>query len=156
MRRELPAHPHIDHLKKQAKDLLDGHRSAQREALERIIAHLPAFARLSLPDAAKAPFALHDAQSTVAREYGFASWNDLREEVERRASRAVPDSLLRALIGRPMPPEVTEALASVWSERGRDEPAPPADVVDVPLLAFRDAMLTPGAVAPINVARPSS
>ena len=82
MRHELPAHPHIDHLKKQAKDLLDGHKSAEREALERIVVHLPAFARLSVEEAAKAPFALHDAQSTVAREHGFASWNELREEVE--------------------------------------------------------------------------
>lgn len=156
MRHDLPAHPHIDHLKKQAKDLLEGHKSAQREALERIIAHLPAFARLSVEEAAKASFALHDAQSAVAREYGFASWNELREEVERRASRAVPDSVLRSLAGRPLPLEVRDALSNVWSERGRDEPEPPAGPVRLPLLAFRGAMLTPGAVAPINVARPSS
>jgi hypothetical protein len=28
--------------------------------------------------------ALHDAQSVIAREHGFASWNALREEVEAR------------------------------------------------------------------------
>lgn len=153
MRRELPSHPHIEHLKKQAKDLVDGHRRAEAEALDRIIRHLPAFARLSPDEAARAPFALHDAQSTIAREYGFASWSDLRAEVQRRASPAVPDSLLRAMAGRPLPGDVTAALQEAWDARG---PALAPSRASLPLLALRDALLTPGAVAPIRVARPAS
>src|SRR4029078_10402587 len=29
--------------------------------------------------------ALHDAQSVIAREFGFKSWNELREQIEERA-----------------------------------------------------------------------
>ncbi len=52
--KQLPPRPNLDQLKRQAKELLR---------------------------AGKAP-ALHDAQTMIAREYGFASWNKLRERVE--------------------------------------------------------------------------
>ncbi|HLK35962.1 MAG TPA: LON peptidase substrate-binding domain-containing protein, partial [Polyangiaceae bacterium] len=153
MRRELPTHPHIDHLKKQAKDLLDAHKRGDGEALARIVASLPAFSGRSHAAAVRAPFALHDAQSTIAREYGFASWNDLRLEVERRASEPVPGEFIRSLAGRPLPAEVTAALAAAWEARYE---APQDLPEELPLIAFRDALLTPGAVAPIAVARSSS
>src|SRR5438874_940736 len=51
--KQLPPRPNLDQLKHQAKEL---QRSAQ--------------------------IALHDAQTMIAREYGFASWNKLREHVE--------------------------------------------------------------------------
>jgi hypothetical protein len=155
MRRELPNHPHIDHLKKQAKDLLEAHQRGEVEALERIVLFLPAFARLSPEEAARAPFALHDAQSTLAREYGFPSWKDLRAEVERRGSSAVPDAVLRALMGKPLPAAVTAAISAAWEGRGASVPPPEGRVV-LPLVAMRGAMLSPGAVAPIHVARASS
>lgn len=155
MRRELPAHPHIDHLKKQAKDLLDAHGRGDAEALARIVTSLPSFKGRSVDEARAMAFALHDAQSTIAREYGFPSWNDLRLEVERRANPAVPDGLLRALAGQPLPPAVTAALADTWAARGQAPDLSP-ESQRIPLLAFRNALLTPGAVAPINVARTSS
>src|SRR6185503_3057190 len=43
-----------------------------------------ALASKSLDEIAAAEVALHDAQSVVAREHGFVSWNALREEVESR------------------------------------------------------------------------
>src|SRR6266700_1738677 len=52
--KQLPPRPNLDQLKRQAKELLQ---------------------------AGKAP-ALHDAQTLIAREYGFASWNKLRDHVE--------------------------------------------------------------------------
>ncbi len=52
-------------------------------ALQRF-ADLPAFANRSPPTAPVTDLALHDAQSVIAREHGFASWNALREEVEAR------------------------------------------------------------------------
>jgi hypothetical protein len=58
MSRELPRRPSLDHLKKQAKELL-------RER------------RLRQPDAA-----LADAQHALAREYGFDSWPQLKRHVE--------------------------------------------------------------------------
>lgn len=64
MSRELPRRPSLDHLKKQAKELLHGLRQTR-------------------PDAA-----LTDAQHMLAREYGFASWPKLKAHVE--AAAAVP------------------------------------------------------------------
>jgi ankyrin repeat protein len=77
---QLPERPSLGQLRRQAKDLLRAVRQHDAAALTR--AHsLPAF--ISQPDdKVIAAFALHDAQSVVAREHGFVSWNDLRENVE--------------------------------------------------------------------------
>jgi hypothetical protein len=81
--RELPARPNLDNLKKQAKSLLDAVRRRDPDALGRLGA-LPSLSGKPLDEIASADVALHDAQSVIAREYGFASWNALREEVESR------------------------------------------------------------------------
>lgn len=70
--RQLPDRPNLDQLKRQAKDLLHAARAQDADALARF--------RI-LPANVRTP-ALHDAQSVIAREHGFASWNDLREHVE--------------------------------------------------------------------------
>jgi len=81
--RELPARPNLDNLKKQAKSLLDAAKARDRDALRRFTV-LPSLAQTP-PDAVDASqLALHDAQSAIAREHGFPSWNALREEVESR------------------------------------------------------------------------
>jgi glyoxalase superfamily protein len=64
MSRYLPPHPHLDHLKKQAKELLHELR-LQNPALK-----------------------LADAQHAIAREYGFASWPKLKSHVESLAQSA--------------------------------------------------------------------
>lgn len=58
--RQLPERPNLDQLKRQAKELLRERRAE---------------------DPARA-FALHDAQFALAREYGFPSWNALRDHIE--------------------------------------------------------------------------
>ena len=58
MSRQLPPRPNLEHLRKQAKDLLD--RPQQQDASR----------------------CLADAQHTLAREYGFASWPQLKAHVE--------------------------------------------------------------------------
>lgn len=58
MSRQLPSHPNLEHLRKQAKDLL--HELQQQD---------PALK-------------LSDAQHAIAREYGFASWPKLKVHVE--------------------------------------------------------------------------
>ena len=78
--KQLPERPNLEQLKRQAKDLLHSVRRRDAAALERARA-LPAFASHS-DEAVVRAFALHDAQSLVAREHGFDSWNDLREQVE--------------------------------------------------------------------------
>ena len=75
----LPAKPDLDHLKKQAKQLLRDVRAQQGEALQTIVAFHPRPAEFSN---------LRDAQLAVARRYGYADWEQLREEVELRQLRS--------------------------------------------------------------------
>jgi Ankyrin repeats (3 copies) len=84
----LPARPHLDHLKKQAKGLLDDFRRKDRDALERIRLVLPAATKLDHAAIAQMELRLHDAQSCIAREYGFASWAYLKEYVALAAVNA--------------------------------------------------------------------
>jgi len=81
--RELPAHPNLEQLKKQAKSLLAEAKARDKEALGRF-AVLPSLSGRTLEQIGATDLALHDAQSVVAREHGFTSWNTLREEVEAR------------------------------------------------------------------------
>lgn len=75
----LPAKPDLDHLKKQAKQLLRDVRAQQGEALQTIIAFHPRPAEFST---------LRDAQLAVARRYGYPDWEQLRDEVELRQLRS--------------------------------------------------------------------
>ena len=81
--RELPARPNLEQLKKQAKSLLDAAKARDPEALRRF-AILPSLSGKSAGEIAASDLALHDAQSAIAREHGFPSWNALRDEVESR------------------------------------------------------------------------
>jgi Glyoxalase superfamily protein len=64
MSRQLPAYPSLEHLKKQAKDLLP---ALQRENPDRKLA---------------------DAQHAIARMYGFGNWAQLKAHVESLARPA--------------------------------------------------------------------
>jgi hypothetical protein len=74
--RDLPAHPSLDSLRKQAKRLARDVAAGSSDAMARVRAQLPdRGARLSS----------RDAQLVIAREYGFAGWADLTAEVQRRS-----------------------------------------------------------------------
>ena len=77
----LPDSPDLDQLRKQAKDLLRAARAGDHTASTRFRI-LPSLANASDDELARAPLALHDAQSAIAREHGFPSWNALRDRVE--------------------------------------------------------------------------
>jgi ankyrin repeat protein len=79
--RPLPDRPDLDQLRRQAKDLLRDARAADRTALMRFRV-LPSLQHASDDELARTSLALHDAQSVIAREHGFPSWNALRERVE--------------------------------------------------------------------------
>jgi Ankyrin repeats (3 copies)/Ankyrin repeats (many copies) len=79
----LPDRPNLEQLKKQAKTLLHAAQAHDPAALQRFQV-LPALERKSLDELSAYGLALHDAQSVIAREHGFESWNALREEVEAR------------------------------------------------------------------------
>jgi hypothetical protein len=81
----LPANPNLDHLKKQAKDLLRQYRNGDAPAVARLSSNLPALSNRSPDEVRDAQLALHDAQSCIAREYGFVSWPELVAFVEARS-----------------------------------------------------------------------
>jgi ankyrin repeat protein len=91
--KNLPARPHLDHLKKQAKRLLEDVRHGVPDALERVRVALPAAARLDHAAIAAMELRLHDAQSCIAREYGFGSWSQLKDYVALQAASV--DTLAR-------------------------------------------------------------
>ena len=81
----LPDRPNSIHLKKQAKDLLRAYRSGDPDAIAGFGRALPSARNLSPDDIVSRAFRLHDAQSCIAREYGFASWDDLTTHVEAQS-----------------------------------------------------------------------
>ena len=93
----LPPSPDLEHLKKQARRLLRDARDGASDALERFIASLPAARGLPLASLAQRPLKLHDAQSVIAREYGFRSWSDLRQAAA--FARAEAGERLRIWLG---------------------------------------------------------
>lgn len=117
----LPDNPNLDHLRRQAKDLLAGLRDSD-------------------PDAS-----LADAQLSLAEQYGFRTWADLKAEVDRmRGPLDVAEpALARQIAARFGLGEVTGALRAVsrpdeigrrWSletDRGRWAPRTVDDVYPV-------------------------
>lgn len=88
MSKQLPDRPNLDHLRKQAKDLLLAYRNRDPNALQRFAA-LPTKPELA---------SLHDAQAVVAREYGFESWTKLVRHVEGvRADEGITDEVVEHL-----------------------------------------------------------
>ena len=88
-RRELPARPDLDHLKREAKALLKSFDSGDTGAIERVHDIL----------GARAAIKLTEAQRVIAREYGFENWAALRAHVltSRGAADAV-DAFLNAIM----------------------------------------------------------
>ncbi len=109
----LPDRANIDHLRKQAKALLRAYRAGDPDAVARFGRALPAAAGSSSATIASSGYRLHDAQSCLAREYGFASWANLTSYVDARSASGDGATRLRrwlALVyagdvtGRPGPP----------------------------------------------------
>jgi hypothetical protein len=74
----LPPRPNLDHLKKQARDLLNALRSGDSDARALLKQHLPEFVGRSYDGDG---ISLHDAQAVIARDYGFDNWARLRKAV---------------------------------------------------------------------------
>lgn len=72
--RAIPARPHLDQYRKQAKDLLDGIAKRVPDALTRVGQHHPRLQGLAAPELQKTAMKLADAQLVIAREHGFDSW----------------------------------------------------------------------------------
>src|SRR5690242_17013386 len=70
----LPPHPSFESIRKQAKKLVRQVAAGNPDAVARVHSQLPA---------PNLPLSLRDAQLVLAREYGFAGWQDLRAAVLR-------------------------------------------------------------------------
>ncbi|WP_176050020.1 ankyrin repeat domain-containing protein [Burkholderia sp. BCC1644] len=92
--KKLPPKANPDHLKKQAKELLRLYRQGDADAVARFVRFLPAAANRTHDEALALGLRLHDAQSCIAREYGFASWADLGAFVETHALGGQPRAQL--------------------------------------------------------------
>lgn len=84
--KSLPQRPDLEQLRKQAKELLAAYRAADADAFVRLRATLPAAAARDEAALAAIELRLHDAQSCIAREYGFASWAQLKQYVETHST----------------------------------------------------------------------
>ena len=70
---ELPDRPNLDQLRHQARELLRAARVGDQLAMDRV-------------RAVSDELALSAAQLAIAREYGYASWSTLKDDVARRQS----------------------------------------------------------------------
>lgn len=109
----LPSHSSFESIRKQAKKLVRLFAAEDPDALARVHVQLPA---------PNLPLALRDAQLVLAREYGFAGWQDLRAAVLRQegkglewaaadAERAIHDNSIERLT------HVSSAFLMAWRFR---------------------------------------
>src|SRR5216684_4383497 len=80
--RGLPARPHLNVPKREARALLKEWRAGLPEALERIERRHPRFRKADPAAISAGKFLLNDAQLVVAREYGFSNWAELKERIK--------------------------------------------------------------------------
>src|SRR5579863_9840725 len=98
MSKSLPSRPNLEQLKKQAKELLQSFNTREPDAAQRVREFHPGFSKLGDSELSRVEFSLVDAQLTLAREYGFASWPKLKAHVETLAATHDPALALQAAI----------------------------------------------------------
>jgi hypothetical protein len=85
--KSLPARPSLESLRKQAKKLARDIAARAPAAIARARAHLP---NVDLP------LTQRNAQLVIAREYGFAGWQDLTAEVSKRVGKSLEWAVAQA------------------------------------------------------------
>ena len=119
--RELPERPNLEHLKKQARNLLRDAQASEKDALARFAAW-----NIALP--AKLADVLH----VLAREHGFETWPELKLRIEM--SSGDPAEALSAAIKSDKAEQVREVLKRHAALKTRiNEPLPNYDF-DMPAI----------------------
>ena len=77
---DVPARPSLESLRKQAKKLARAIAAGDAGAIARARMHVP---NVDLP------LTQRNAQLVIAREYGFAGWQDLTAEVSKRLGKGL-------------------------------------------------------------------
>src|SRR6478735_5034046 len=85
--KSLPARPSLESLRKQAKKLARDIAAGDAAAIARVRVHLP---HVDLP------LTQRHAQLVIAREYGYAGWQDLTAEVGKRLGRGLEWAVAQA------------------------------------------------------------
>ena len=85
--KSLPARPSLESLRKQAKKLARDIAAGEADAIARVRAHLPDV---------ELPFSQRNAQLVLAREYGYAGWQDLTAEVSKRLGKGLEWAVAQA------------------------------------------------------------
>src|SRR5262245_47092273 len=85
--KSLPARPSLESLRKQAKKLARDIAAGAAGAIARARAHLP---NVDLP------LTQRNAQLVIAREYGYAGWQDLTAEVGKRLGKGLESAAAQA------------------------------------------------------------
>jgi hypothetical protein len=139
MSKSLPATPNLEHLRKQAKDLLAAYQDDDSTAVSLFQQHLPRSVG-ALPANRPSGFKLSDAQLVLAREYGFPSWPKLKSHVQvvsaQTASPLTSSSktdwqLVRLLMNSVIDAcQAVENLNLTDDEHNTPLPASPANVWD--------------------------
>src|SRR6185312_11211217 len=78
--KSLPARPSLESLRKQAKKLARDTAAGHPDAVVRVRAQVPH---------ADLPLTQRQAQLVIAREYGYAGWQDLSAEVSKRLGKGL-------------------------------------------------------------------
>jgi len=97
MTASLPSHPSIEHLKKQAKQLLAAQRNGMVQCCQ-LLRRINRFSEATDEEILAAHVTLAETQFIVALHYGFESWAKLRAEVRTRPIQDV--NSLEAVIQR--------------------------------------------------------
>lgn len=93
--RGLPANPHLDVPKKQARELLQQVKAKASDAIDRVRRQHQRF-RKTRDEELSRRMKLSDAQFVVAREYGFASWTQLKERITGNTVAEMIDLAIRS------------------------------------------------------------
>lgn len=80
--RELPVRASLENLRKQAKALHRAFRDGDADAIQRIRQHLPKAAVLPAEDLRRLDLSPQEAQHVLAKEYGFAAWDELKAAID--------------------------------------------------------------------------
>src|SRR5215468_9142201 len=85
--KSLPDRPSLESLRKQAKKLARDVAKGDDEAVARV--------RTQIPNV-DMPLTQRNAQLVIAREYGFAGWQDLTAEVSKRVGKGLEWAVAQA------------------------------------------------------------
>jgi hypothetical protein len=120
---QLPDHPDLAQLRRQARELLRAAADGDADALRRV-------------RQASEKTTLSTAQLTLAREYGFPSWPRLKDEAERRRASAGAGEAAQQRFGHPdyLTAEARELIEGQYADRPQLRPILDAVLALLPAL----------------------